>query len=605
MSAVHDIVFLFDVDNTLLDNDRVLVDLRKHIGQFGEESAKRYWTLFEELRTELGYADYLGALQRYRREKLGGLVNDPRLLLMSSYLVDYPFANRLYPAALDVLEHCARWGPTVILTDGDVVFQPRKIQRAGLWDAVEGRVLIYVHKEQMLEDVELRYPARRYVMVDDKLRILSAMKKIWGARLTTVFPRQGHYALDLKSIAGYPAADVSIERIGELLAYELPGFQRQRRCATETMSEVHMKSTQTLHDLGQSIWLDNITRALLASGTLRRYVDEFSVTGLTSNPTIFDQAIGGGAEYDAAIQRKAGEGKSGEALFFELAIEDLRQAADLFRPVFEATGGIDGWASLELSPLLASDTAGSTKAAVALHAQTARPNIFIKIPGTAEGIPAIEAAIFAGVPVNVTLLFSREHYLAAAEAYLRGIERRVAAGLDPRVASVASVFVSRWDVAVKDKVPPPLRNRLGIAVAMRTYKTYRDLLAAPRWQALARLGAHPQRLLWASTGSKDPAANPALYIAALAAPDTINTMPEKTLLGFAAQGAVAGTLPADGGDAEQVLAEFRRAGIDDAALAADLQRDGAAAFTKSWGELMNRIAEKSRALAEAGNGALR
>ena len=224
MSAAHDVVFLFDVDNTLLDNDRVLVDLRKHISQFGEESAERYWTLFEELRSELGYADYLGALQRYRREKSGALVNDPRLLLMSSYLVDYPFANRLYPAALDVLEHCNRWGPTVILTDGDVVFQPRKIQRAGLWDAVGGRVLIYVHKEQMLEDVALRYPARRYVMVDDKLRILSAMKKIWAVRLTTVFPRQGHYALDRKNIAEYPAADVSIERIGDLVAYELPRF---------------------------------------------------------------------------------------------------------------------------------------------------------------------------------------------------------------------------------------------------------------------------------------------------------------------------------------------------------------------------------------------
>ena len=364
-----------------------------------------------------------------------------------------------------------------------------------------------------------------------------------------------------------------------------------------------MESTRTLHDLGQSIWLDNITRGLLTSGTLRRYVDEYSVTGLTSNPTIFDQAIGSAAaaDYDAAIQRKAGEGKSGEALFFELAIEDLRQAADLFRPVFEATGGIDGWASLELSPLLASDTAGSSKAAVALHAQTGRPNIFIKIPGTPEGIPAIEAAIFAGVPVNVTLLFSREQYLDAAEAYIRGIERRIAAGLDPRIASVASIFVSRWDVAIKDKVPAALRNRLGIAIAMRTYKAYRDLLAAPRWQALARNGAPAQRLLWASTGTKDPAASASLYVEALAAPDTINTMPEKTLLAFAAHGAVAHTLPADGGDAEQVLAEFRREGIDDAALAADLQRDGAAAFTKSWGELMRRIAEKSQTLAAAGH----
>ena len=363
-----------------------------------------------------------------------------------------------------------------------------------------------------------------------------------------------------------------------------------------------MEPTRKLHELGQSLWLDNITRGLLASGTLRRYIDDYAVTGLTSNPTIFDQAIKNSADYDGAIRRKAGEGKSGEALFFELAIEDLQQAADLFRPTFEASGGTDGWASLELSPLLASDTAGSTRAAAALHAQTQRPNIFIKIPGTPEGIPAIEAAIFAGVPINVTLLFSREQYLAAAEAYLRGIERRVAAGLDPRIASVASIFVSRWDVAVKDKVPAALRNRLGIAIAMRTFKAYTELLASARWQTLARLGAHPQRLLWASTGTKDPAASESLYVEALAAPRTINTMPEKTLIAFAERGVVANLLPADGGDAEQVLSEFTRAGIDTAALARDLQRDGAAAFTKSWSELLRRIADKSAMLTEASSG---
>ena len=293
-----------------------------------------------------------------------------------------------------------------------------------------------------------------------------------------------------------------------------------------------MKATQQLHDLGQSLWLDNITRGLLTSGTLGRYISELSVTGLTSNPTIFDQAIGNADFYDTAIRQKALDGKSGEALFFELALEDLTRAADLFRPVHDATGGLDGWVSLEVSPLLADDTADTIQAAVQLHARAQRPNLFIKIPGTPAGITAIEEAIFAGVPVNVTLLFSREHYLAAADAYLRGIERRVAAGLDPAVGSVASIFVSRWDVAIKDKVPQELRNRLGIAIAKRTYRAYRELLASKRWQTLASAGARPQRLLWASTGTKDPAAPDTLYIDALAAPDTVNTMPEKTLLAF-------------------------------------------------------------------------
>ena len=301
-----------------------------------------------------------------------------------------------------------------------------------------------------------------------------------------------------------------------------------------------MNATQQLHDLGQSLWLDNITRGLLTSGTLSRYIREFAVTGLTSNPTIFDHAIKNGDFYDAAIRKKALAGKSGEALFFELALEDLTQAADLFRPIHDATGGVDGWVSLEVSPLLADDTAGTIKAAAQLHARAQRPNLFIKIPGTRAGIPAIEESIFAGVPVNVTLLFSREHYIAAAEAYMRGIERRIAAGLDPKVASVASIFVSRWDVAVKDKVSAEFRNRLGIAIAMRTYKAYRDLLASKRWQKLAASGARPQRLLWASTGTKDPAAPDALYVEALAAPDTINTMPEKTLLAFADHGKVTG-----------------------------------------------------------------
>jgi len=359
-----------------------------------------------------------------------------------------------------------------------------------------------------------------------------------------------------------------------------------------------MKATQQLHDLGQSLWLDNITRGLLTSGTLDRYIRELSVTGLTSNPTIFDQAIGNAGFYDTAIHEKALAGKSGEALFFELALEDLGQAADLFRPVHAATGGLDGWVSLEVSPLLADDTAGTVQAAVQLHAQAQRPNLLIKIPGTRAGIPAIEEAIFAGVPVNVTLLFSREHYLAAAEAYLRGIERRIAAGLDPAVGSVASLFVSRWDVAVRDKVPEELRNRLGIAIAKSTYKAYRELLASSRWQNLAAAGARPQRLLWASTGTKDPAAPVTLYVEALAAPDTINTLPEKTLLAFAGHAAVQDSLPADGGDAAAMLAGFARAGVDVAALAATLQHAGAQAFAMSWRELLGRIASKSAALTQ-------
>ena len=357
-----------------------------------------------------------------------------------------------------------------------------------------------------------------------------------------------------------------------------------------------MNATQQLHDLGQSLWLDNITRELLTSGTLGRYIREFAVTGLTSNPTLFEHAIGSSSSYDEAIVELARQGDSDEQLFFALALQDLTQAADLLRPVFDATSGVDGWVSLEVSPLLAADTAKTIAAAARLHAAAARPNLFIKIPGTAAGIPAIEESIFAGVPINVTLLFSREHYLAAAGAYLRGIERRIAAGLDAKVESVASLFVSRWDVAVKAEISPQYHNRLGVAIAMRTYKAYRDLLATPRWQKLAVAGAHPQRLLWASTGTKDPAARDTLYIEALAAPDTINTIPEKTLQAFADHGTIGAVLPDDGGYADAVLAEFRREGVDDEALAARLQREGTAAFTRSWRNLMSRIAEKSAVL---------
>ena len=357
-----------------------------------------------------------------------------------------------------------------------------------------------------------------------------------------------------------------------------------------------IKATQKLHAMGQSIWLDNITRGLLTSGTLRRYIQEFSVTGLTSNPTIFDHAIKNSHDYDDAIRKKLKEGKSGEALFFELALEDLSQAADLFRPVHDQTNGVDGWVSLEVSPLLANDTTGTIAAAKELHTRAHRPNLFIKIPGTRAGLSAIEEAIFVGVPINVTLLFSREQYVAAAEAYLRGIERRIAAGLKPDVFSVASMFISRWDVAAMEKTPDALRDHLGIAIAKRTYKAYRGLLDSRRWQRLLNSGAQPQRLLWASTGTKDPSASDVLYVKSLAAPFTVNTMPEDTLKALADHGELSGVLPDDGGDCEGTLAKITTAGIDIDALALQLQIEGAASFVKSWNELMECIVSKSEAL---------
>ena len=356
-----------------------------------------------------------------------------------------------------------------------------------------------------------------------------------------------------------------------------------------------MKPTQHLHDLGQRLWLDNINRELLDNGTLRRYIEDFSITGLTSNPTLFDGAIGSGTAYDAGIREKAQAGLSGERLFTELALEDLRRAADLFRPVFDASGHADGWVSMEVSPLLASDTQATIAAARQLHQQADRPNLFVKIPGTPEGIPAIEASIFAGVPVNVTLLFSHEQYLAAADAYLSGIERRLDAGLDPRVASVASLFVSRWDAAVNDRVPGELRNQLGIAISRRTYGSYCELLSSPRWRKLADAGAYPQRLLWASTGNKDPGASATRYVEALAAPNTINTLPEKTLHAFAEDGVLRGVMATDGGDAEAMLARFAQAGVDIDALAIQLQREGTQSFVKSWRQLLQRLADKSAA----------
>jgi transaldolase len=360
-----------------------------------------------------------------------------------------------------------------------------------------------------------------------------------------------------------------------------------------------MKATQLLHNLGQSIWLDNITRDLLNSGTLQRYVTELSVTGLTSNPTIFDHAIKNSTAYDAAIREKLSKGKSGEALFFDLALEDITRAAALFRPIYDQTDGADGWVSLEVSPLLAYDTVSTLSAAKDLHARAGLPNLFIKIPGTKEGLPAIEEAISAGIPINVTLLFSSEQYVAAAKAFLRGIERRIDAGLKADVGSVASIFVSRWDSAVMGKVPDSLRDKLGIAIAQRTYKAYRELLASPRWQRAFNFGARPQRLLWASTGTKDPKASDVLYIKALAAPFTVNTMPEATLKALSDHGELGAILPPDGGDCEAVLTQFAKAGIDINALAAQLQDEGAKSFVKSWDELMAVITSKSASLKQA------
>jgi len=362
-------------------------------------------------------------------------------------------------------------------------------------------------------------------------------------------------------------------------------------------------STQPIRQLkamGQSLWLDNITRAMLDDGTMVRYIADYGLTGLTSNPTIFDHAIGNSDSYDADIRTRSRAGRSGEKLFFELATDDLTRAADLFRPAFDATNGVDGWVSLEVSPLLAYDAAATIAMAKELHSAARRPNLFIKIPGTPEGTKAIEESVFAGIPINVTLLFSTEQYVASAEAYLRAIERRIEARLDPCVASVASLFISRWDVAANPQLPENLRNRLGIAVAMQTYRAYRELLASPRWQKLARAGAPVQRLLWASTGTKDPAAPDTLYIDALAAPDTINTMPDKTLLAFADHGKVDRALAIDGGDSARVLADCRRAGVDDKALALRLQREGAEAFNKSWRALLERIVSKSSQLAREG-----
>jgi transaldolase len=356
-----------------------------------------------------------------------------------------------------------------------------------------------------------------------------------------------------------------------------------------------VKATEILHERGQSLWLDNITRGMLDSGQLQRYIDEYAVTGLTSNPSIFDKAIESG-DYDDAIRAESRTGLSDEELFFELAIDDLRRAADEFLPVHERTDGVDGWVSLEVSPLLAYDTAATIDAAKSLSARVARRNLLIKIPGTAEGLPAITECIASGVPVNVTLLFSADQYRAAADAYLAGVERRLERELDPAVGSVASVFMSRWDVAVARRVPEELKDQLGLAIGLDTYRAYRRLMDADRAQRLENSGGRVQRLLWASTSTKDPAASDTLYVHGLAAPFTVDTMPDATLQAFHDHGEVGEPMPADGGDADAMLARFGRAGVDVAELAAELQADGAKSFVAAWNDLMARISAQRTAL---------
>ena len=355
------------------------------------------------------------------------------------------------------------------------------------------------------------------------------------------------------------------------------------------------QNNRKLHDLGQSIWVDNITRSMLDDGTLERYIDDYSVTGLTSNPTIFDNAISGGSDYDAQIAELSGTTDDTEQIFFELAMDDLRRAADHFGATHARTDRVDGWVSLEVSPLLADDTEATIAQAKDLHARADRENLFIKIPGTEAGLPAIEEVIFSGVPINVTLLFSREQYLAAADAYMKGIERRIEAGLDPAIASVASLFVSRWDAAVIDEAPAELRAKLGVAIGRRTYAAYREVIAGERSQRLANQGGRVQRLLMASTGTKDPEASDVLYVEGLAAPNTVDTMPEKTLLALADHGQADRPIAIDGGDAEQVIAAYNEAGFDDDALAARLQSEGKDSFAKSWHDLTDSISRQLQA----------
>jgi transaldolase len=432
----------------------------------------------------------------------------------------------------------------------------------------------------------LKIPLERIAVLGDQLNDVLMFKKsglsIAMGNANDEVKRQAHCVTTSYSEEGFANA---VEQ------YVLP--------RAEPAGGSAVKATGQLHRLGQSLWLDNITRDLLDNGTLKRYIDELSVTGLTSNPTIFQHAIKNSGAYDAVIREELSRGRFGEALFFDLALEDLTRAADLFRPIYDQTDGVDGWVSLEVSPLLAYDTAGTLAAAKELHARAGRPNLFIKIPGTPEGLPAIEEAIFAGVPINVTLLFSREQYLAAANAFLRGVERRIDAGLRPNVASVASVFVSRWDAAVSGKVSDELRSRLGIAMAQRTYKAYRSVLSSPRWQRIYNGGARPQRLLWASTGTKDPAASDVLYVKSLAAQFTINTMPEATLKALADHGDITTLLHADGGNCEEVLAQFKKNDVNVFALASQLQEEGAKSFVNSWNELMEEINSKGATLKRA------
>jgi transaldolase len=375
----------------------------------------------------------------------------------------------------------------------------------------------------------------------------------------------------------------------------------RRQIGGEPMG-AELNPAQRLHALGQSLWLDSISRLMLRSGALARYVSELAVTGLTSNPTILGHAMAAGSDYDHSLARLVDAGVTdAQDLVYSLALEDLAEAAALFRPAWERTAGVDGYVSLEVPPDVAYDAQATIALARRLHDQAGFPNLLVKIPGTPPGLTAMEETITAGIGVNVTLLFSDTHYLRTADAYLRALERRRAAGLDLNVPSVASVFISRWDAAADPLLPPALHGRLGLAMAQKTYSSHLQLLSDKRWQTLAEAGARPQRVLWASTSTKDPDLPDSYYLGRLAAPDTIDTVPEKTLLAFADHGDPDQRLAPDYAAAERTISAIADAGVDVDILAERLQRQGAGAFGADWAALLDAMREKAGGPAAGGS----
>ncbi|WP_198962823.1 transaldolase family protein [Mangrovitalea sediminis] len=602
MSALAPRVFLLDVDNTLLDNDRFVADLTQWLDDaVGKAARTHYWSIYAERRQRLGYADYLGALQALQDAYDG----ETMLIRMSSRLLDYPFKDLLYPKALAAIEHLRKLGTTVIFSDGDILFQPRKIQTSGLWEAVDGCVLVYPHKERRLNSLQRHFPAQHYVIADDKPQLLAAMKRQMADQLTTVFVRQGHYAGESEDVDIDPAPDRTLSHIGELCSFTLSDFLGDRVVSSEQPSPPHnasrfpggvMKPIGQLRRLGQNLWLDNVTRQMLDDGTLGRYIQGDTITGLTLNPPVLDNAIVKGPAYDPGIRLKVQKGIVGEQLLTELALEDLCRAADLFLPLFEASQHVNGWVAMDISPLLARDSEGSIRAARHIQLLADRPNLMVSIPGTPEGLPAIEASIYAGVPINVTSLFSPAHYLAAAEAYLRGIERRLESGLNLQVGSIASVCVNAWDHAGPDRVPQRPYDQIGTAIGAATYQAYRKLLDSPRWRRLAIAGAHPQRLAWVSNNSKDRMESDMRHVEALAAPDTIHIITENTLLACADHGEFMDRHGLRETDTLAEMASFQQAGIDLDMLARQLQDDSVKALVTTWLQLLKHLTDKSVAL---------